>query len=190
MERGKERPDDTALLVWRERHCVPYVNDLEGLAMRAQKALEASRGDTRVAQLFTLHAYRLRMNTTRPRLSCPLVVKRKLSDGEIELCWPVPPDDLPNRCVRCARSRRSLSSPSHQPSRGCPACERSKRQCGRVKAGGEDLSQGAEDSPVMWINEVDTQRPPPFIWLRRCVGGDLFADQSKAPSSCKLQCSR
>ena len=45
-----------------------------------------------------------------------------------------------------------------------------------VKAGGFDLSDGAEVVPVQWVNEVDDSAPDHFVYVRRCIAADVHPD--------------
>eukprot|EP00908_Phaeocystis_cordata_P012826 Transcript_23821.p1 GENE.Transcript_23821~~Transcript_23821.p1 ORF type:complete len:489 (+),score=120.68 Transcript_23821:94-1467(+) len=56
-----------------------------------------------------------------------------------------------------------------------------------VKAGGYDISDGAEHVPVMWVNEMDEAPPPGFVYIRRCVAGDVHPDWlRKAAKECNF----
>ena len=113
------------------------------------RAFAAEDGGTlRCVRVLLLHCMRqqrfrhLRYKVKKPFTKEPdLVVDGEEGGEKVRVVWPKTPRDY---------------SPEMCEAKGC-------------KAGGFDISDGAEPQPVEWVNAVDGRSPPPFVYVARCV---------------------
>ncbi len=182
-EEAKQTPGEAALpapaltrLAKRERHSIPDVDTAIALENFARHALGRSPSRRRCARAFLLHAHRLLK--TRPENDKPLVDENGAGfervAGFSPVTWPSVMCDMPEAAARALASGDTGEAADAQAENGEPAARKRRRPIG-----GWDMSEGAEPLPVQWINEVDGELPPAFLFLRRAVDVDVHPDWAK-----------
>jgi hypothetical protein len=133
-----------------------------GLVTLVREALAQPEPANRVAHALLLQTHRLCKTPPDDEDAPNAGLDAELCGCAIDgLSWPVVAADMPQ-----AHAARGLAT-------------------GRA-IGGWDLSEGAEPTPVQWLNQVDDQRPPRILYLRRCVDVDVRPDVlGKHARACK-----